>query len=134
MTAYPSMAKTREVEGITLTYPATTAYKQWVRAQLKARGWTQQRFVDEMKRVDRTLTTISTATITDFLGAENEVPMPSNSKLLPAMNKVLGIAPPPVCEPNSEIDQLVDRFRSRWARMGSRDRRLILELLSSDDN
>lgn len=132
MAASASMAKTRAVNGVTLTYPATTAYKQWVRAQMKSRGWTQQRLVDEMKRADRSLTTISTATITDFLGPEETVPVPTNSKLLPAINKVLGLAPPPVCDPSDELAQLVDKFRSRWARMTPRDRRLMLELLGNE--
>jgi hypothetical protein len=127
------MAKTSSPTGVTLTYPATTAYKQWVRAQLKARGWTQQRLVDEMKRADRTLTTISTATITEFLGPEDVTPSPSNSKLLPAINKVFGIAPPPVCNPTDELAQIVDRFRERWGKMTDRERRALLELLKSDD-
>lgn len=133
MTASSPMTKTRAVNGVTLTYPAIPAYKQWVRKQMRARGWTQQRLVDEMKRADRTLTTISTATITDLLGPEDEMPVASNSKLLPVINKVFGIAPPPVCQPDDELDQLVDRFRSRWAKMTPRDRRFLLELLTADN-
>jgi hypothetical protein len=127
------VAKHRSTDGVTLTYPATTAYKQWVRAQLKTRKWTQQKLVDEMKRVDRSLTTISTATITDFLGPEEQTPAPSNSKLLPAINKVLGIPPPPVCEPGDELAQVRDRFASRWRKLTPKEQRVLLEILGRDD-
>lgn len=127
------MAKSITPSGVTLTYPATTAYKQWVRAQLKARKWTQQKLVDEMKRIDRSLTTISTATITDFLGPEEFPPVPSNSKLLPAINRVLGIAPPPVCDPNDDMQQLVERFRARWKRATPTERAVLLAVLGGDN-
>jgi hypothetical protein len=126
------VARSKPVNGPTLTYPATTAYKQWVRKQMQARGWTQQKLVDEMKRVDRSLTTISTATITDFLGPEGDTPIPSNSKLLPAMNKVFGIAPPPVCDPTDELAQIRDRFSARWAKLTAREQRMLLELLTEE--
>ena len=136
------MAKPRSIHGVTLTYPATTAYKQWVRAQMDARGWTFQHFVDEMKRkakpelleiIDsqgRTkYETISTATISDFLGPDDVVPTPSNSKLLPAINKTLGAPPPPVSNPGSELEQLVDTFRDRWGKLTPNERLAIAALL-----
>lgn len=137
------MAKSRETENVTLTYPATTAYKQWVWKKIRAR-WpkgAQQAFVDELKRKARAelieigkLETISTATISDFLGKEGDTPRPSNSALLPAFNKVLGIAPPPVCDPTDELAQLVDRFRMRWSQATPRERATLIALLGNHDD
>lgn len=137
------MTKPRSPNGVTLTYPATTAYKQWVWKKIRER-WpkpkgAQQAFVDELKRKARAeliavgkLETISTATISDFLGPEDETPTPSNSALIPAFNKALGIAPPPVCEPENELSQLIDRFHARWGQLTPRERRVIIDLLSNE--
>lgn len=136
------MAKTRDLEGVTLTYPATTAYKQWVWREIRKR-WpkgAQQAFVDELKHRARKelaaigkFETISTATISDFLGREGATPTPSNSALLPAFNKVLGLAPPPVCDPTDTMTQLVERFRRRWERATPRERAILLAAIGDDD-
>jgi hypothetical protein len=127
------VSKSRPIEGVTLTYPATTAYKQWVWKKIRERGWVQQDLVNAMKKADKSLTTISTSTITDFLGPEDEIPVPSNSKLLPAINKVLGISPPPICDPTDELAQLVDKFRNRWSRATPRERALLTAFLANGD-
>lgn len=115
-----------------LSYPATTAYKQWVWEQLRKKKWVLQDLVDAIKRVDRTRTTLTTSTLSQFLGPEDVAPQPSNSTLLPAINKVFGIAPPPVCEPTDEIAQVRDRFMARWNQLNRRERDALLALLSDD--
>jgi hypothetical protein len=126
------MAKIRAPrEGSTPSYPATVAYKQWIRGQLASRKWTQQRLVDEMKRADRSLTKITTSTITQFLGPDDEDPMPSNSALLPAMNKALGIAPPPVSDPASPLSQFKDRLDERWNQLSDRGREQFLRAMEA---
>jgi hypothetical protein len=143
VTASNLMAKPRATSSVTLTYPATTAYKQWVWKRIRER-WPKgalQAFVDELKRKARAelielgkLETISTATISDFLGPEGSVPPPTNSALLPAFNKVLGIEPPPVCDPSDEMQQLVERFKRAWSRATPRERSVLLAALGSEDD
>lgn len=117
-----------------LRYPATTAYKQWVWQELIRRDWTLQDLVDGMKRVDRTLT-VSTGTLTQLLGDKPEpghplpVPVPSNSALLPAINRVLGLQPPPICDPYNPLSQIRDAFGARWAQLDENSKRAMLALL-----
>lgn len=143
------MAKARIREGVTLTYPAMTPYKQWVWEQIRARGKTLQWLVDEMKRVakselmtivdakGRTMyETLSTSTVSQLLGPAPEKnagpPPPSNCAFMPALNRALGIAPPPVCTPSDELAQIRDRFSAKWTKMTPRERRLLLELLGDE--
>jgi hypothetical protein len=139
------MTKPRSPNGVTLTYPATTAYKQWVWKTIRKR-WPKpqgalQALVNELKSKARAELmaigkheTISTATLSDLLGPEDEIPRDSNSALLPALNKVLGLAPPPVCDPTEELSQLVDRFRARWAEATPRERDALIALLARRDD
>jgi hypothetical protein len=78
--------------------------------------------------------TISTATLSDLLGREDEIPPPSNTKLMPAINKTLGIAPPPVCDPSDKLSQLIDRLRDRWARATPHERNIIEVVLAKGDD
>src|SRR5690348_4312828 len=101
MAASRQMTKHPTEGGVALMYPATTAYKQWVWAEIRKRAngdGALQWLVDEMKRHARAeliaigkYETVSTGTISQLLGPEDEVPTPSSSALLPAINKALGI-------------------------------------------
>lgn len=132
-----------------LKYPALTAYKQWVWKTIRARSSAErgddagalQWLVDEMKRVARVELeeigkheTISTSALSQLLGPEGKIPPPSNSMLLPAINRALGIAPPPVCDPSDELSQIVDRLRARWARATVREREALKALLARGDD
>jgi hypothetical protein len=136
---------------VTLTYPATTAYKQWVWKELRRRDWTLQALVDEMKRVDRRtleripthgkihdnmFDSLSTATLINLLGPEDpkDPPIPSNCAFMPSLNKALGIAPPPVCDPEEQLSQLIDRFRARWSEATPRERDALVALLRKRDD
>lgn len=137
MTALLTVAKKRAIGGPTLTYPATTAYKQWVWKEIRRRDKTLQWLVDEMKRVARkeliesgNYETISTASLINLLGAEKgAAPTPSNCAFMPALNKALGLAPPPLCDPTDELAQLSDRFRAKWNQLDNASRTAILALL-----
>lgn len=124
------MAKKQQLEGSVPLYHATVAYKLWARGALKARKWTLARFADEIERAGRD--SISTAGLSEFLGTEERPPEPSNTKLMPAMNRALGIAPPPLCDPGNELEQLRDRLAARWALLTVRERRALLALLEGE--
>lgn len=120
------------------SFPATPAYKQWVWDEIRRREWTQQRFVDEMKKADRSLSkgvltaTITTGWLTQFLGPEDAPRrFRSNTELMPAMNKALGIAPPPLCEPDSPLSQLQDAIAARWRTMSPEGKKRLVEAWES---
>lgn len=121
------MARKRTTDGPAPQFFATTAYKQWLWEQIKRRGWTLETVVEKIKRAGSSWTTSG---LSQFLGPENEIPAPSNTSLMPTINKVFGIAPPPVCDPTDEISQLRDLLADRWARLTPREKRLLLELLA----
>lgn len=130
------MAKRKPIaEGSGLSYPATTAYKQWVHAELQRRDWTFEEFATRLKRVGAPATT-SSATISQFffgrLKDETKPMAPSNTTLMPLMNKVLGIAPPPVCDPTSELAQLRDRVVAKYNSLSPREQRLVRDIFADD--
>lgn len=127
------MAKKRQLpeKGSTPQFHATVEYKKWVRAMLDEKGISFAKLAAAIKRHDPSLTA-SSASVSLFLGREGEEPRPSNTSWMPAINKFLGAAPPPVCDPSDEFEQLVDRLRSRWKKMNARERRMLLAMASDD--
>jgi hypothetical protein len=129
------MAKPKRPPGdVVPSYPATPAYKQWVWNEIRRRKWTQQRLVDEMKRADLALSggvltkTITTGWLTQFLGAEHAIRRyATNTEHIPAINKALGIAPPPVCDPSSPLSQLKDRLDAAWRGLDAEGRERFLK-------
>jgi hypothetical protein len=128
----------RGLEDIVPSFPATPAYKQWVWEEIRRRKWTQQRFVDEMKRADRILSggiltkTSSTGWLTQFLGAEDAARrFHTNTELMPAMNRALGIAQPSVCDPASPLSQLKDRLDHLWRVMTPAERERFLRSMEA---
>lgn len=132
MTPYLAVARKKSIVGSTLSYPATATYKEWVWAQLKKREWSLGDLASAMKRASRTIS-VTTSALSQFLGPEDGPHVPSNTSLMPAMNKALGIAPPPVCDPTETLAQLHDRLAARWKILTPRERDLILRLLADDD-
>lgn len=147
MTTSPKMARANSTKGSTPEYYANVAYKQWVWKEIRKRSGVArgdgagalQWLVDEMKRRARQelieigkLDSLQTGTLSMFLGKEDRVLPPSNTTLMPAINKALGIAPPPICDPTDELAQIRDRFTDRWRKMPANVQRSILELLGKD--
>lgn len=119
--------------GSTPLYHATVAYKAWVRRELERRTWTLAEFAARIMRADRTAR-ITSAGLSQFFGTLKMPAGPSNTPLMPAMNKVLGIPPPPVCDPTDEIAQLRDRLAERWRKLNARERKSLLALLEDESN
>jgi alkylation response protein AidB-like acyl-CoA dehydrogenase len=123
------------------SFPATPAYKQWVWEEMRRRGWTLQNLVDEMKRVDRSLSggkitaKTKTAGIAGILGPEDAARRyQTNTELMPAMNKALEIAPPSICDPSSPLAQIKDRLDHLWRVMTDEQRELFLRSIESTLN
>lgn len=122
-------------------FPATAAYKDWVWKELQRRGWTLQRLVDEMKRADRTQTggaltkKTKTAGMSPFLGPKDATRRyASNTELMPAINKALGIAPPTFCDPDSPLSQIKDRLDALWRKMTTPERERFLKSMEATLN
>lgn len=107
-------------------FHATTAYKQWLRAELEARQWSFPKFRAELSRRG---TNITTQAIGDFFGPKDETPTPSNIWWMPAANAAVGIAAPYVCDPTSPIAQLRDQWAARWASLSKKERNTIRTVL-----
>lgn len=130
------MAKKRPPpSGTPPQYYASADYKRWVRAKMAGRFDNGRTITFEQlkARMKRHGVSVSTSAISQFLGHLDEEPVGSNTSLMPAMNKALGIAAPPLCDPADPLAQIKDRIAERWKQMTERDRRLLLELVRGDD-
>ena len=105
-------------------FHATVAYKQWARLRMKELGLTLESLAQALKRIDSTLPA-SSGGLSQFFGKEDATPEPSNTALLPAFNQIFGIPPPPVCQPDDEISQLLDALRARFETMSQAERDLL---------
>lgn len=105
-------------------FHATTAYKQWARKRMKVLGLTLESLAAAIKRVDASLPATSGG-LSQFFGSEGETPEPSNTALMPALNQVFGIAPPPVCRPDDDLMQIFDALAARFDVMTPTERDLL---------
>ena len=91
---------------------------------MRAQGLTLDALAQAIKRLDSTLPATSGG-LSQFFGKEDAVPEPSNTALMPALNQMLGAAPPPVCRPDDEHAQLLDAMRARIETMTPAERDLL---------
>lgn len=134
MTASLLVAKKKPVGPKPLMYPAIPSYKEWVWKRLKSDGWVLQDLVDEMKRLDRTQTKLTTSTLSQLLGHEDGPWFPSSSTLIPLVNRALRIEPPPVCNPADPLARIRDHFTDRWNKLTPNMQRALLEILGGDSS
>lgn len=130
------MAKKRTPPaGTAPQYYASAKYKQWVRDKMAGKFDNGKKITFEQlrKRMVRHGAKMSTAAISMFLGNLDEEPVGSNTALMPALNKALGIAPPPISDPSDELSQLRDMIAARWDKMLPHERRMLLELARGGD-
>lgn len=99
---------------------------------MKEKGWSLNDLVDEIKKVDRRANA-SSGGLSQFLGPEDETPKPSNTTLMPAINKVFGAPPPPVCDPTNPILQLRDGIAARWESLTDTERKMLLVLVGAGE-
>ena len=131
----------------TLSYPASTAYKQWVWKEIRRKGWVLQTVVDEMKRRGRAelaaipsnkgrtmLDTLSTSTLINLLGPEGGTPEPSMCSFMVVLNRVLDKPPPPIFDPSDEMALLVERFKRAYARATPKERAMFETMLGPNDD
>ena len=113
-------------------YYATIEYKVWLRKRLAEEEMSLDDLADAIKRLDKTANATS-ASLSQLLGPAREAPVPTNTTLMPLINRVLGIAPPPICNPDSPIAQLLDRLAARWTQMTERERSALVALIGDGE-
>lgn len=113
------------------TFYANVAYKLWVRSQLSKRKISLASLVKRIKRHNSNAKA-TTAGLSQFLGPANKDPVPSNTTLMPWINKALGAAPPPECDPGNRLAQVYDLMAARWPKMSTAERRAIIALVGGD--
>lgn len=86
--------------------------------------WTLDRFVEEIRRYGPA----TSGGVSQFLGPADDAPVASNTTMMPAINRALGIAPPPLCRPDSEVTQLQDRLAAIWNELEPNQRKAWLAL------
>jgi hypothetical protein len=127
MRAYLAVAPTPKPE-ITPVFYASVRYKTWVREQLKKQGISLAALAAGILRYQRVK--VSTSALSQFLGhLTGDVAPASNTELMPGINRTLGAAPPPVCDPTNEIAQLRDRLAARWATLDQDRKDAIMALV-----
>lgn len=96
-------------------YFATKKYKLWVRDQVfEKRKWKYPRFVAEIAKKGHKVTVQG---LQQFLGKEDEEPVPSNTTLMPWINRVLGLPPPSHFDPTSPLSRLHAALDANWDRV-----------------
>jgi hypothetical protein len=124
------VAKKKRVDVIPQYY-ATTAYKQWARGKREEKGWS---LIELAKRIKK-ITPAASATsggLSQFFGPDDVDPVPSNTTLMPELNKLFGQPPPPVCDPTSTFAQIRDAFDSEWSTMTPKQQLVVFAAFGID--
>lgn len=111
-------------------YFATKKYKLWVREELGKRKWTYARFAAEVTRRGMK---VSGQALHKLLGNEDEEPVPSNTTLMPAINKVLGLPLPSHFDPTSPLARLHAALDANWDRATDAEQRAWALLITGSD-
>lgn len=112
---------------------ATVRYKLAARAKLDELHWTYEELWRQMRARFPATAPKSSEAINLFLGKQDRPPIASNCRFMTEMNKVLGFAPPPRCDPASEISQLQDRIADVWWQLTPTERDIVLRIFTRDD-
>jgi hypothetical protein len=126
------MAKSAEDKDKRPKFWATVIYKLWVREQYEIRGWSLAEFAKQLKRIDRTARATSGG-LSLFLSPKAKVPEPSNTTLMPAINRLFGKPEPQIYDPHDRLANLRDAVAQRWARMNDSERRILEALIAFPD-
>jgi hypothetical protein len=113
-------------------FHASVRYKTWVREQLKAQGVSLAALAAGILRHQHAK--VSTSALSQFLGPlEGEVAPASNTEFMLGINRTLGAAPPPICDPTDELAQARDRMAARWSTLDKKAKTALLALIADDD-
>lgn len=116
---------------------ATVTYKLWVRERFAHTGWSLDEFARRLKDVDRDAKATSGG-LSQFIGPKDAIPEASRTSLMPAINKLFGQPPPPVCDPTDPNAVMRDAMLARWPTLTETERKVVatvfgVDLPTSDD-
>lgn len=104
-------------------YYATRKYKDWVLKKLEEKGWTYGQFANEVKRRGMPATAQG---LQQFLNKGG-----SNTTLMPAINRALGLPPPSHFDPTSSTSKLHATIDANWDRVPEEVQQAWVTLLAS---
>lgn len=111
-------------------YFATKKYKLWVREQISQRGWTYGQFA---KEVTKRGFKVSGQALHKFLGNEDDEPVPSNTTLMPGINRALGLPVPSHFDPTTQLSRLHAALDANWDRIPEETQRAWSLLIAGHD-
>lgn len=112
-------------------YFATKKYKEWVKKQIADRKWTYQRFAVEVTRGGSKCTYQA---LHKLLGNEDDTPVPSNTTLMPGINRALKLPQPSHFDPTNPRYLLHAAIDANWDRLSEESQRIAeLAVAVKDD-
>jgi|GEM_PF-3090719 len=112
-------------------YFATKKYKDWVRDQVFVkRKWKYPRLRSELAKKGLK---VSVQGLQQFLGNEDEDPVPSNTTLMPWLNRVLGLPVPTHFDPTSPLAMLHAAIDANWDHVPEETQKAWTVLLTKRD-
>lgn len=111
-------------------YFATKKYKDWVRTEIGNRKWTYKVFAAEVTRRGMKCTVQA---LQQFLGKEDEVPVPSNTTLMPGINKALGLPVPKHFDPTTPLSRLHLALDASWDELPAHIQQSLTLMITGED-
>ncbi len=111
-------------------YFATKKYKLWVKEQISDRGWTYAQFAKEVAKRGHK---VSSQALHKLLGNVDEDPVPSNTTLMPAINRALGLPTPSHFDPTTPLSLLHAALDANWDRIPDETQRAWSLLIAGRD-
>jgi hypothetical protein len=106
-------------------YFATRKYKEWVKAEVDNRGWTYKEFAAEVTRRGGKCTAQA---LEQFLAKP-----PSNTALMPAINKAVGLPAPRHYDPTTPLTRLHQQLDAAWDKLPPNQQKALALMLTGDD-
>jgi hypothetical protein len=111
-------------------YYATRKYKIWVKAKLLEKGWTYPQFAAQ---VTRRGSKCSGQALHKLLGNRDAEPVASNTTLMPAINKALGLPVPTHFDPTSPLSRLHASLDANWDHVPEETQKALKLLIAGRD-
>lgn len=106
-------------------------YKAWVRRRKEEKKISWDAIAAAVEKSDKRISCSSSALTQFAVGKKGETLRPSYTAFMPAINKLLGAAPPTLCDPEDPLSQLKDRIDSMWRSFDSGERERFLTAMES---
>ena len=105
---------------------ADIPYKLWVKEKLEEKKWSYEEFARRIQRAaEDPRITATDSSVSQFFGTKDSPMIPSNTSWMPAINKIFGEPPPPICDPKDKTARLLGVIRQRIAELTPSERTIV---------